>query len=112
MGIYGWYGSAFHRSKEHWGSSPAYINVKLLQKGVNSLTFIYISTSALVLSDIANRNIINVNLNTHMPPADPTSEFLLPVHLVEEVLCSQEEVVDLAALLVSLGGVVDAQLRL
>lgn len=40
----------------------------------------------------------------------PTSELLLPVHLIEEVLRSQEEVVDLAALLVSLRGVVDSQL--
>lgn len=41
-----------------------------------------------------------------------TSELLLPIHLVKEVLCSQEEVVDLAALLVSLSGVVDPQLGL
>lgn len=39
-----------------------------------------------------------------------TSKLLLPVHLVKEVFCSQEEVIDLAALLVSLCGVVDAQL--
>lgn len=48
----------------------------------------------------------------HVLPLLPTSELLLPVHLVEEVLCSQEEVVDLAALLVSLRRVVDSQLRL
>lgn len=41
-----------------------------------------------------------------------TSELLLPVHLVKEVFRPQEEVVDLAALLVPLGGVVDAQLGL
>lgn len=41
-----------------------------------------------------------------------TSELLLPVHLIEEVLCSQEEVVDFAALLVSFRGVVDSQLGL
>lgn len=41
-----------------------------------------------------------------------TSELLLPVHLIKEVFCPQEEVVDLAALLVSLCGVVDAELRL
>lgn len=48
----------------------------------------------------------------HKLHLDPTSEFLLPVHLIEEVLGSQEEVVDLAALLVSLCGEVDSQLRL
>lgn len=41
-----------------------------------------------------------------------TAELLLPVHLVEEVLGPQEEVVDLAALLVPLRGVVDSQLGL
>lgn len=41
-----------------------------------------------------------------------TAELLLPVHLVEEVLGSQEEVIDLAALLVPLSGVVDPQLGL
>lgn len=41
-----------------------------------------------------------------------TSQFLLPVHLIEEVLGAQEEVVDLAALFVSLCGVVHAQLGL
>ena len=41
-----------------------------------------------------------------------TSQLLLPVHLVEEILGAQEEVVDLAALLVALSGVVDAQLGL
>lgn len=46
----------------------------------------------------------------HVLHPKPTSELLLPVHLVEEVLCPQEEVVDLAALLVSLCGVVDSQL--
>lgn len=42
----------------------------------------------------------------------PTSQLLLPVHLIEEVLRLEEEVVDLAALLVPLRGVVDAQLGL
>lgn len=41
-----------------------------------------------------------------------TSEFFLPVHLIEEILRSQEEVVDLASLLVSLCGVIHPQLRL
>lgn len=41
-----------------------------------------------------------------------TSEFLLPVHLIKEVLCSKEEVIDLAALLISLCGVVHPELRL
>lgn len=41
-----------------------------------------------------------------------TSQFLLPVHLIEEVLGAQEEVVDFAALLVSLRGVVHSQLGL
>lgn len=45
-------------------------------------------------------------------PRGPTSELLLPVHLVEEVLGAQEEVVDLAALLIPLRGVVNAQLGL
>lgn len=41
-----------------------------------------------------------------------TSQLLLPVHLIEEVLRAQEEVIDLAALLITLCGVVDAQLGL
>lgn len=41
-----------------------------------------------------------------------TSKLLLPIHLTEEVLCSQEEIVDLTALLVSLCGVVDPKLGL
>lgn len=41
-----------------------------------------------------------------------TSQFLLPVHLIEEVFRTQEEVINLAALLVPLGGVVDTQLGL
>lgn len=41
-----------------------------------------------------------------------TSQLLLPVHLVEEVLGAQEEVIDLAALLVALRGVVHPQLGL
>jgi len=48
----------------------------------------------------------------HMVSLHPTSELLLPVHLIKEVLCSEEEVVDLAALLVSLGGIVHSQLWL
>lgn len=42
----------------------------------------------------------------------PTSQLLLPVHLIKKVFCSQEEVINLAALLVSLSCVVDPQLRL
>lgn len=34
-----------------------------------------------------------------------TPDFLLPLHLVVQVLCLLEEVIDLAALLISLGGV-------
>lgn len=41
-----------------------------------------------------------------------TSQFLLPVHLIEEVLRAQEEVVDFAALFVLLCGVVHTQLGL
>lgn len=41
-----------------------------------------------------------------------TSQFLLPVHLIEEVLGAQEEVIDFAALFVSLRGVVYTQLGL
>lgn len=41
-----------------------------------------------------------------------TSQLLLPIHFIEKVLGAQEEVIDLAALLVSLGGVVDPQLGL
>lgn len=41
-----------------------------------------------------------------------TSQFLLPVHLIEEVLRAQEEVIDFAALFVSLRGVVHTQLGL
>lgn len=54
-------------------------------------------------------NLIGVSLP---PIPNPTSKLLLPIHLVKEVLCSQEEVVDFAALLVPLGGVVHPQLRL
>lgn len=39
-----------------------------------------------------------------------TAQLLLPIHLIEKVLRAQEEVIDLAALLISLGGVVDPQL--
>lgn len=42
----------------------------------------------------------------------PTSQFLLPVHFIEEVLGPQEEVIDLAALLVPLCSVVYPQFRL
>lgn len=41
-----------------------------------------------------------------------TSQLLLPVHLIEKIFRAQEEVVDLTALLVALGGVVDSQLGL
>lgn len=41
-----------------------------------------------------------------------TSQLLLPIHLIEEVLRAQEEVIDLTALFVPLCGVVDAQLGL
>lgn len=41
-----------------------------------------------------------------------TSQLLLPVHLIKEVLRAQEEVIDLAALLIPLCGVVDTQLGL
>lgn len=41
-----------------------------------------------------------------------TSQLLLPIHLIKKIFRSQEEVVDLAALLVTLGGVVDSQLGL
>lgn len=41
---------------------------------------------------------------------NPTSKLLLPIHFIKEVLCSQEEVIDFAALLVPLGGVVHPQL--
>lgn len=41
-----------------------------------------------------------------------TSQLLLPVHLVEEVLRPQEEVVNLAALLIPFCSVVDTQLGL
>ncbi len=41
-----------------------------------------------------------------------TSQLLLPVHLIEKVLRAQEEVIDLAALLIPLCGVVDTQLGL
>ena len=38
-----------------------------------------------------------------------TSEFLLPDHLVKEIISSWEEVSDLAALFISLGSVEDLQ---
>lgn len=41
-----------------------------------------------------------------------TSQLLLPVHLVEEILRAQEKVIYLAALLVPLGGVVHSQFGL
>lgn len=39
-----------------------------------------------------------------------TSQLLLPVHFIEEVFRAQEEIIDFAALLVPLCGVVDTQL--
>lgn len=41
-----------------------------------------------------------------------TSQLLLPIHLIEEILRAQEEVIDLATLLISLCGVVYTQLGL
>lgn len=41
-----------------------------------------------------------------------TSQFLLPVHLIEEVLRAQKEVIDFATLFVTLCGVVHTQLGL
>lgn len=41
-----------------------------------------------------------------------TSQLLLPVHLIEEVFRAQEEIIDLAALLIPLCGVVDTQFGL
>lgn len=41
-----------------------------------------------------------------------TSQLLLPIHLVEEVFGAQEEVIDLASLLVALRGVIHPELRL
>lgn len=41
-----------------------------------------------------------------------TSQLLLPVHLIEEVFRAQEKVIDLAALLIPLCGVVDSQFGL
>lgn len=41
-----------------------------------------------------------------------TSQLLLPDHFVKEVLGAQEEIIDLTALLVTLGGVVHTQLGL
>lgn len=39
-----------------------------------------------------------------------TSQLLLPIHLIEEIFRAQEEVIDLATLLISLCGVVHTQL--
>lgn len=41
-----------------------------------------------------------------------TSQLLLPVHFIEEIFRTQEEVIDLAALLIPLCGVVHTQFRL
>lgn len=43
---------------------------------------------------------------------EPTSQFLLPIHFIEEVFRPQKEIVDFAALFVSLCSIVNSQFRL
>lgn len=72
-------------------------------------------TSALnryIHKPIVGWNVLKPVITLHEKHRIFTSELLLPVHLIKEVFRSQKEVIDLAALLISLCGIVDAQLGL